>query len=413
MCPADYFDIEEIHNPHMEGQKGKVNRQAANREYSELKIAFEDIDLKVHELPPTNSLVDQVFTANPSLAGLDRNGRPFALLSRMRHASRQAEVHLHKEFYEELNVPTIDLREDSELSTGQCFEGGGDALWHPNHYLLWIGAGPRSDVQVLKRIADILEINVLVLELVNPAYYHLDTCLCMLDSNSCIYVEEAFNEKGIQLIQTAFQRSLAIDSTEAMSSFAANAFCPDEKHVFLPAGATKLNSSLAAIGFESIELQTNEFKKIRRQYLLHEASALLMNPIKLRKNNYSWAAPIYDRCGQLYSFGAIGASKKATLENCPANSNILLLGCGTAEEAVKAARKGCRLHLVDQSEAMLARARGRFAQESTPPIFSKADIFDWQCDQKFDFIVANYFLNVFSKDDVSKLFLENELLAKR
>ncbi len=131
-----------------------------------------------------------------------------------------------------------------------------------------------------------------------------------------------------------------------------------------------------------------------------------MNPIKLRRNNYSWAAPIYDRCGQLYSFGAIGASKEATLENCPANSSILLLGCGTAEEAVKAARRGCRLHLVDQSEAMLARARSRFAQEANPPIFSKVDIFDWQCDQKFDFIVANYFLNVFSKEDVSKLFLK-------
>ena len=71
MCPPEHFDVVDVKNPHMAGQIGRVDRQLAQRQWDELKRAFEKCGVAVETLPPTPGCEDMVFCANQTFVGLD------------------------------------------------------------------------------------------------------------------------------------------------------------------------------------------------------------------------------------------------------------------------------------------------------------------------------------------------------
>ena len=68
-----------------------------------------------------------------------------------------------------------------ELPRSLSFEGAGDALFVGDR--LFCGTGFRTDRASHRPVGRILEVEVVSLELVDPRFYHLDTCFCPLDAN--------------------------------------------------------------------------------------------------------------------------------------------------------------------------------------------------------------------------------------
>ncbi len=264
-----FFQVREVQNPHMAGRAGTVDAARAEREWEGLLAALREAGLAIHELSPLADLPDLCFTANPSLAGLDRDGRPFAVVSRMRHATRRQEAVEHAAWYQSQGVSVVDPWGSTGAFSNLVWEGGGDCLWHPGRFFLWAGHGQRSVAAAHERVAAALGdlpaalggVPMALLRLVDPAFYHLDTCLQLLDPETAAWVPAAFDEAARGLITTAFPRLLEVDEREARERLAANLYCPGGRLVLLPAGSPRTAERLERAGFAVREVALDEFSK--------------------------------------------------------------------------------------------------------------------------------------------------------
>ena len=81
------------------------------------------------------------------------------------------------------------------------FEGAGDALFCGD--TLYAGYRMRSDAAGHQAIGRMLGVRVIPVELVDPRYYHLDTCFCPLAPDAAIWYPPAFDDYGQRAIRGA------------------------------------------------------------------------------------------------------------------------------------------------------------------------------------------------------------------
>ncbi len=255
MVRPTYFSVDYVINPHMEGNVGKVDKEKAMMEWEKVKSAFELAGVDVHVIDGEEGLPDMVFCANQSLPYYSEEGGKEVLMSIMNSKHRKDEVQHVERWYMEngyeihhLNYKKIDN-----------FEGMGDAIWHSGRKLLWGGYGFRSSLDAYDFVSDKWDVPVIALELNDPAFYHLDTCFCMLNQDSVLIYPKAFTQNGVDIIKSLFKNVIEADEYEAKELFACNATCPNGKHVIIQRGAEKVNQQLKDAGFEVIEVDTSQF----------------------------------------------------------------------------------------------------------------------------------------------------------
>jgi N-dimethylarginine dimethylaminohydrolase len=97
------------------------------------------------------------------------------------------------------------------------------------------------------------------MELVDPYYYHLDTCFCPLAPGVAIYFPPAFDEYGQQALTQLVDRLIPVREDEARR-FACNAVVVG-RTVITNVGCTQLHQELRALDFEPRETPLDEFVK--------------------------------------------------------------------------------------------------------------------------------------------------------
>jgi len=254
--PPCHFAITDVRNAHMEGQIGSIDIEIAMDQWNRFCTSIRDIGLDVLEIDPAPEQVDAVFTANPSLSTSDRSGRPRVILGRMNHPNRIPESEFHRSAFENYGIVCEELP-----AAITSWEGNGDTLRDLERPLLWCGVGPRSEIEGHLAAGEILQLDIALLKLSDPRYYHLDTALALLDGSTAAFVKEAFTEEGLHLLSAAFERLIEVDSAEAEGRLAGNMWCPDGKHVFITSGTPITSRRLEAAGFHPRELDTGEFLK--------------------------------------------------------------------------------------------------------------------------------------------------------
>src|SRR3954451_6170073 len=187
MCPPDHYGIEYEINPWMNRSLGAV-RELAFLQWKNLRDTLVELGVTVELLTAQPQLPDLVFTAN---AGLVYGPRFFS--SRFRYEVRARETP-HFDSWFATHGFTVE-----PLPEGVYFEGAGDALFCGE--TLFAGYRTRSDVRGHQHIASVLGLQVLPLELVNPRYYHLDTCFCPLAPGEAIYHPDAFDAYGRKVLE--------------------------------------------------------------------------------------------------------------------------------------------------------------------------------------------------------------------
>lgn len=257
MVKPTYFDVEYVINPHMEGMVGQVDKIQAQNEWEHLKTAYQEFGLQLDVLDGVEGLPDMVFCANQSLPYLDERGNRNVVMSLMHSERRADEVGHIRRWYEKQGYSIQEL-DPSKITD---FEGMGDALWHPGRRLLWGGYGFRSSLEAYQVISDLVNVPVIALELTDPSFYHLDTCMCMLDESRVLIYPDAFTEQGLELIQHYFPTVINANTYEAEKLFAVNAFCPDGRNVLIQQGCTDVNQKLRDEGFKVHEFSTFEYMK--------------------------------------------------------------------------------------------------------------------------------------------------------
>jgi N-dimethylarginine dimethylaminohydrolase len=128
----------------------------------------------VELIKPVKGLPDLVFTANCGLVY-----KTLFICSRFRYGVRQGEAPLFESWAGSRGFEVVAMPE------GYNFEGAGDALFCGE--TLFAGYRFRSDVRSHQWIGERIGQEVLPLELVDPRFYHLDTCFCPLAPDLAIY----------------------------------------------------------------------------------------------------------------------------------------------------------------------------------------------------------------------------------
>ncbi|MCC6744687.1 MAG: amidinotransferase [Acidobacteria bacterium] len=256
MCTPDYFDVVDVKNAFMHGNIGSVDRSKAREQWDALARAFESAGHEVLTLPGVEGCEDMVFAANQVLPGMGDDGRPYVVPSHMRHPSRRREVPAIRAWFEERGYRILELPESVPY-----FEGQGDAIWHPGRRLLWGGYGQRTAVEAYEALSELIETPVVVLELVHPSFYHLDTAFCALSDDAVLVYPDAFSDEGMALIRRGFDRVIEASEPEATSGFACNAHVLDGRTVVIQSGSPEVVAALRANGFDIVEVETGEFIK--------------------------------------------------------------------------------------------------------------------------------------------------------
>lgn len=253
VCRPTYFTVKDVKNSFMAGKIGSVDQAKARDQWNDLVQAVEKLGYPVQVIEPLAGLEDMVFAANQGLVG-SRDGVAFFVPGRMRHAARQAEVPLYTSWFENngYRIHRIDWQE-------LYFEGHGDAIWHHDRNLLWGGWGHRTSREAYALLQPIIDCPILLLELVDPTFYHLDTAFCVLDADHVLFYPEAFSDTGKDLIRRFFTKPISVSEADARN-FACNAMALG-KRVLLQRGSPSTCRELEKSGFTPVELDSSEFMK--------------------------------------------------------------------------------------------------------------------------------------------------------
>lgn len=218
----------------------------AMAQWQALRSAYESLG-EVILVEPKVEFADQVFTANPIIAGPP--GSNIVVPANMRFTARRPETQLLL-----AALPGTEIR---GAATDAIFEGGGDFLWTQKGDLI-AAYGPRTDEEAIPAVAACFGVEPLKLQLVTEHFYHLDTCLALLDDKRALWIPEAFDVLSQERLKARFE---LIDVTDEALNFAGNAHCPDGHHVLIDSACANTIAKLEANGFQPIPIDTSEFRK--------------------------------------------------------------------------------------------------------------------------------------------------------
>ncbi|MDP6719210.1 MAG: arginine deiminase-related protein [Pirellulaceae bacterium] len=245
MCPPTFFGIEYEINPWMSRAR-QADQALAMRQWESLRQILKDCGTRISLQTPQQGLPDMVFTANAGLI----YGRT-VVLSRFRYPQRQGEHAHNTRWFEEHGFTVLDLTKEL------YFEGAGDALFCGD--TLYAGYRSRSDMRSHQLVAGIVGQGALAMELVDPYYYHLDTCFCPLMPGIAAYFPGAFDQYGRQVLEAGIETLIEVTEDEA-KSFACNAVVVG-KSVVTNTGCASLHQALVDHGFDPVATPLGEFVK--------------------------------------------------------------------------------------------------------------------------------------------------------
>jgi N-dimethylarginine dimethylaminohydrolase len=245
MCPPDFYGIEYEINPWMNRARGS-SRERARQQWQKLHDTLVGLGVPVELLQPQPGLPDLVFTAN---AGLMFHERFFS--SRFRHEERARETPHFDAWFAAHGFGV------EHLPDGMYFEGAGDALFCGEE--LYAGYRIRSDAAAHQWLGKALGHLVLPLELIDPRFYHLDTCFCPLAPGEAIWFPDAFDQYGRKVLQTRIPKLLPVVEKEA-ERFGCNAVVVG-KTVIVNSGCEQLAQDLRSRGYNCVSVELDEFIK--------------------------------------------------------------------------------------------------------------------------------------------------------
>ncbi len=245
MCKPKHYGVFYEINPWMR-RDIPVNKPTAEQQWQTLYETLLDLDVTVKLVEPIEGLPDMVFTAN---AGFIHQQEVW--VSSFKTQERQLESKHFSEWFKKEEFMPIN----SEYDFTDPFEGAGDALFFNNHLIA--GHGFRSEANIYQ-LPFFQQFNPVLCELVNPHFYHLDTCFCPLNDSLAMWYPDAFSEESQQKM-LKLGEFITVPEAEA-KRFACNAVVVG-KHVILPSGCPETYRQLEEHGFQVHACDMSEYLK--------------------------------------------------------------------------------------------------------------------------------------------------------
>ena len=243
MCRPTHFDVTYDINPWMSSQIGRVDKLGALCQWFSLMDKISRLAV-IKVLDGVAGKPDLVFTANAGFVH-----KNIAILSKFSKPERQPEELDFRQWFEANGYTVVQPTSD--------YEGEGEHLVDAvgNH---WVGTGFINSKLVKPELEHFLNQTVNTLELIDPRWYHLDTCFCPLPNGELMWYPKAFTRKSQTLIGKHFTRGIEVMEEDALS-FCCNAVCIGN-NIVLPENKYA-SGSLKKFGYITHETALTEFLK--------------------------------------------------------------------------------------------------------------------------------------------------------
>jgi ornithine--oxo-acid transaminase len=230
MCPPRFYGVSYVINPWMRGNLGKSSLSLAMQQWQKL---YRVLSGMAHVL-----LVE-----------------PVAAISNFYYPERQNEETHFRRWFADAGYRVADLPREIP------FEGEGDALFSSDGLRLWAGHGYRTHESSHAVLRELWDLEVVGLHLVDPRFYHLDTCFAPLKDGSLLYFPPAFDKASIARIEAYYPpaQRIVVGEEDAMS-FACNTVNIG-KTIVLNRISSELECKLKVRGFQVIQVELSEFLK--------------------------------------------------------------------------------------------------------------------------------------------------------
>jgi N-dimethylarginine dimethylaminohydrolase len=250
MCPPQFYDVDYVINPWMAGNLHRPSRDVAFAQWNGLYQHMKTI-ADVRLLHARASTPDMVFVAHTALV---HHG--IAALSSFAHAQRQPEEMYLREWFRSEGFLIWETPRET------AFEGEGDSLFDADGRHLWAAHGVRTCLHSHRHVADAWHMPVSSLHLVDPRFYHLDTCFAPLAGGYLLYFPGAFDAASQRKIEAAYPAEKRIPVTEREAThFACNVINVGQNIILHPVVQSDLPDRLMDLGFDVTQLVLTEFLK--------------------------------------------------------------------------------------------------------------------------------------------------------
>lgn len=245
MCAPKHFTVSYEINPWM-NKRIAVDHRLATAQWDKLKSTLIGCGAEIHLVEQQPGLPDMVFTANAAMM----MGKK-VYLSQFKFPERQGERRHFESWFKQAGYEVYGDTEDN-------FEGAGDILQAGEK--LFAAFGFRTDERVYQRIRDLWQLKnpLITCKLVDPRFYHIDTCFCPITDKLAIWFPKAFDSKSQAQMENNIEL-LAVPEKEA-ERFACNSVVIG-KQVVTPGDCPETGKILEKRGYQVHNCEMTEFLK--------------------------------------------------------------------------------------------------------------------------------------------------------
>ena len=249
MCPPQWYGVDYVINPWMAGNLHRSSRDAAFAQWKALYNALRCI-ADVLLLHPEEGCPDLAFLGHGALV---HHG--VAALSSFSHSQRRGETAFLREWMEQHHFLIWETPRET------AFEGEGDVTFNSAGTELWAAHGSRTCRASHRHIADAWHVPVHSLHLVDPRFFHLDTCFAPLSGGYLLYYPAAFDAVSNAAIEAAFPAEKRLPVSERDAIRLACTALNVGNRLFVGEISDALTAILEARGFAVERLPLGEFLK--------------------------------------------------------------------------------------------------------------------------------------------------------
>jgi len=240
MCRPEHFTVSYRINPWMH-PADPTDTSLALKQWTVLYETYRDLGFTIKLIDPIPGLPDMVYAAN---GGFVLDGIAYG--AKFHYPERQPEGPAYMEWFAANGYEVAEPEETNE--------GEGDFLLVGD--VILAASGFRSDTSSHQEIARVYNRDVISLQLVNPSFYHLDTALAVIDSDTIAYLPSAFDEVSLEILRTRYPDAI-IATEEDAAILGLNSFS-DGHNVVIAEKAVTFARDLRERGYNPIGVDLSE-----------------------------------------------------------------------------------------------------------------------------------------------------------
>jgi N-dimethylarginine dimethylaminohydrolase len=247
ICPPTYYDIRYSINPWMKVGEA-IDRDKLQRTYEEIKRIYQNLGVEIHEITPDPELPDMCYSAN---YGLIKDN--IFIPSNFRFPERAREAAIAAKYFQEKFGFEI-----KKLPENIYFEGQAELL--PTDGIYFFGWGKRSSQEAKTYLEELLKKPIIDVHLIDPYYYHLDTCFVALSEDVALVNPKAFSPEDLEKIKSKFQKVVFTNAID--NKIMACNLVKIEKNLIIAKGLSdELKTKLLGLGYTLHEIDMSEYLK--------------------------------------------------------------------------------------------------------------------------------------------------------